>query len=86
MSVFEKHEALASPRAISDTVISSLAEYTLLALAIFFVRYYILHYLDSRVSRTGYLSSESVHKANYDGDNRQKSRLVKRTAVSSLTC
>jgi hypothetical protein len=86
MSVFEKNEALASPRAIPDMVMSPLAEYTLLVLAIFFVRYYILHYLDSRVSRTGYLSPESVHKANYDGDKRQKRRLVKTTAVNSLTC
>jgi hypothetical protein len=56
MSVFEKHEALASPQAISDTVMSSLAEYTLLVLAIFFVKYSVQQYLDSRVSRTGYLS------------------------------
>jgi hypothetical protein len=34
MSVFEKHEALAFPRAIPDIVMSSLAEYTLLVLAI----------------------------------------------------
>jgi len=86
MSVFEKHKALASPRPISDMVMSSLAEYTLPTLAIFLVRYYILHYLESRVSRTGYLSPESMHKANYDADKRQKSRLVKRTAVNSLTC
>jgi hypothetical protein len=53
MSVLERHEALASLRTISNMIMSSLAEYTLLILAIFYVRYYMLHYLDYRVSESG---------------------------------